>query len=61
MAEVLSYRAGTTPEISKTLEEAFSERPFTLVALYCTLVHNELSATLLGAKTLANISQPMYT
>jgi hypothetical protein len=54
--EVLSYRASSTPDISKTIEEALSARPFTLVALNCTLVHDELNATLLSAKTIANIS-----
>ena len=56
IAEVLSYRVGSTPEISKTLEEAMSAKPFTLVAIYCTLVNDEVSAKLLNAKTLANIS-----
>ena len=54
--QVLSYRAGSTPDITKTIEEALSARPFTLVAINCTLVHDEVSATLLSAKTLANIS-----
>jgi hypothetical protein len=56
VTEVLSYRATSTPEITKTIEEAFSARPFTLVAIYCTLVQDELSTILLSAKTLANIS-----
>ena len=59
--EVLSYRAGSTPDITKTIEEALSARPFTLVAINCTLVRDEVSATLLSAKTLANISLAMYT
>lgn len=54
--QVLSYRAGSTPDITKTIEEALSARPFTLVAINCTLVHDDVSATLLSAKTLANIS-----
>ena len=61
MQEVLSYRAGSTPEVTKTLEEALSARPFTLVALYCTLTNDELSTTLLNAKSLASISQGLYT
>ena len=56
VTEVLSYRATSTPEITKTIEEAFSARPFTLVAIYCTLVQDELSTILLSAKTVANIS-----
>lgn len=61
VTEVLSNRSSSTPEISKTLEEALSARPFTLVAIYFTLVYDELSVTLLSAKALANISQAMYT